>query len=409
MTRLSAGNTPFACFLLLAIANGCGNEGSSGAGTTDGSDTDGESDTTDGDGTSGTDAAEELDAAVDPGADSGGECNIPQGPGMRPDMFPTDALAGPIVEVACTLDDGTASTCYEVRIAGRPSNHDTGPFCPRNIADGDDVGGIWIESGEVYPISGAFIAGLAEFYNDDTWQLYDPETGAIRVTETEEACTAAARPNVAAEYNNYCVECLIEWVDGGIVATFTIPRVPVARDNPAELAAMNDVGVALNGVAFAPPAPVQAILAAHTIAAFDDCGGHVNPNAGYHYHAATGCSIEEAECDGHAALLGYALDGYAIHAMTDSAGVEPGDLDECRGHTDPVRGYHYHSASAGENMFIGCFHGRIASTAGGGDVPGGPGGGGAPGACVDENATMCCGDGVCDGPETAASCAADCR
>ena len=52
--------------------------------------------------------------------------------------------------------------------------------------------------------------------------------------------------------------------------------------------------------------------------------------------------------------------------MTNLDGGEPTDLDQCRGHSDEVRGYHYHAASPGENMFIGCFHGEIVETNGGG-------------------------------------------
>ena len=59
--------------------------------------------------------------------------------------------------------------------------------------------------------------------------------------------------------------------------------------------------------------------------------------------------------------MGFALDGYGIFAMLDATGFEETDLDECRGHSDDTRGYHYHSASAGENMFIGCFHGAQGS------------------------------------------------
>ena len=86
---------------------------------------------------------------------------------------------------------------------------------------------------------------------------------------------------------------------------------------------MNGVGVALNGIAIDAPAPVANIKAAYTIAAFDDCGGHVNPHTGYHYHAATGCTAQVASTDGHAALIGYALDGYGIYALTDTAGANP--------------------------------------------------------------------------------------
>lgn len=59
--------------------------------------------------------------------------------------------------------------------------------------------------------------------------------------------------------------------------------------------------------------------------------------------------------------------------MAGDAGIEPDDLDSCRGHVDSVRGYHYHSASAGENMFIGCFRGLTVEGVGG-DLPGGPSG-----------------------------------
>ena len=67
------------------------------------------------------------------------------------------------------------------------------------------------------------------------------------------------------------------------------------------------------------------------------------------------------QADGHAPLLGYAMDGYGLYAMTDDEGIEPADLDECRGHSDDDRGYHYHVAGAGENLFIGCFHGEQGS------------------------------------------------
>jgi hypothetical protein len=40
-------------------------------------------------------------------------------------------------------------------------------------------------------------------------------------------------------------------------------------------------------VVLAQAAPVDAILSNYTIAAFDDCGGHINPFEGYHHHAAS--------------------------------------------------------------------------------------------------------------------------
>ena len=57
-------------------------------------------------------------------------------------------------------------------------------------------------------------------------------------------------------------------------------------------------------------------------------------------------------------MIGYALDGFPFHAQLNADGQEPADLDACRGHTDDVRGYHYHVASPGTNEFVGCFRGE---------------------------------------------------
>ncbi len=299
-------------------------------------------------------------SAIDAGAADGGS-------GASAGLDPTHFLPGALVPGTtittepCTLSGGAVTTCHRISLTGAPADHAVGPFCPRNISDGAEAAGIWIESGEVYDVSGAWVTELATFYGDPAWQLFDPATGEVNVTDTRESCTAAARPDVDPAYNNYCVECAIEYVAGGVEEVYLIPVTPVPLATPAELGRMQVVGVALNGVTFDPPAPTAAILAAHTIAAFDDCGGHVNLMAGYHYHAATGCSTEIAQDDGHAPLIGYALDGYGIFGMADASGVEPDDLDDCRGHTDAERGYHYHVASAGENMFIGCFHGQQGS------------------------------------------------
>ena len=140
--------------------------------------------------------------------------------------------------------------------------------------------------------------------------------------------------------------------------TYVIPKVPVAQDSTTEPGRTTPVGLALNGVNFDPPAPTDAILSAYTLAPFDDCGGHVNLNGGYHYHAHTGCSTEVEQADDHAPLIGYAMDGYPLYAQLDKNGAEPGELDQCRGQYDEVRGYHYHVADSGTNSFIGCFQGE---------------------------------------------------
>ncbi|MBK6488462.1 MAG: YHYH protein [Gemmatimonadetes bacterium] len=276
---------------------------------------------------------------------------------VNPASFLATGLASPITTENCTLSGGAVTSCYRITTVGAPTNHAVGAFCPTNISDGS-VAGMWIEGGKTHDLTGAFIANLATFYNDSRWKLFDNATGRIYVTDTQAAFQAAAQPNVPAAYYNHCVEGKMSYVGGGISRTYLIPVTPVALTSGTGSIGMSGVGVALNGITMDPPAPVDRIKAAFTIAAFDDCGGHINPVEGYHYHAAMGCAGTAASTDGHAALIGYALDGFGIYAMLDAAGAESTGLDNCRGHTDGTRGYHYHVAGAGENMFIGCFRGQ---------------------------------------------------
>ncbi len=288
---------------------------------------------------------------------------------LDPTLFVEGALISDPTIVDCTLSDGTETTCYEIVTVGVPADSAVGPFCPETITSTAADSGIWLDgSGEVYEADGDFILNLPNIYGDSNWQLYDVATGDVNITDTQEACEAAARPDVDEAYTNYCVECSLDYVDGGVSSTYLIPVTPTPADSTGAIS--QEVGVTLNGVQLAAAAPVDAILSAYTIAAFDDCGGHVNPNEGYHYHAATGCTeIADTQADGHASLLGYAMDGYGIYGLADSDGNETEGLDECRGISDDTRGYHYHAASAGENTFIGCFTGKtVASEAGG---PGG--------------------------------------
>ena len=274
-----------------------------------------------------------------------------------------------ITTVPCTLSDGTTTDCYQIVTTSTPGDdHQMGPWCPDNISDDASAGGIWLEGGEVYDVDGAFVENMASFYNDNTWKMYD-ESGNIFVTETEEDCINAANPNVGDAYRNFCVECLPSYITN-VTQTWTIPVTPVMQDEPTQYAmgpggpgntAPSSRGVALNGVEFSAPAPVNNILGAYTLAPFDDAGGHINVNQGYHYHAATGLSFSVEQTDGHAPLIGYALDGHGIYGRLDADGNEPSDLDECRGHYDDIRGYHYHVDAAGNNNFINCLHGAYAN------------------------------------------------
>ena len=309
---------------------------------------------------------------------------------VNPDLFIKEGLLEPITIVKYKLSDGSMAECYKIVTKSIPTEHKMGPWCPTNINDGADKGGIWMEGGKVYDVDGAFIKNLAIFYKDATWKMYNAD-GSINVTKTKEACEAAARPDVDTAYKNFCVQCLPSYVDG-LKQIFYIPVIPVKSSSNTkknlsagpprggrpegpppgnEDGAIHNaprgggggtvIGIAFNGVNFDPPAPTAEILAAYTLAPLDDNGGHINPHVGYHYHAATGHTKKVKQSDGHAAMIGYAMDGYGMFELLDENGKEPVALDENRGHYDTIRGYHYHVGPAGGNKFIGGFRGRTGS------------------------------------------------
>ncbi|MDA8870048.1 YHYH protein [Rhizobiaceae bacterium] len=266
-----------------------------------------------------------------------------------------DIVAGPSIS-DCTLSKGTAAKCFTITVRPFPKERTPGPFCPTNVADGPDKSGIWMNRDAIVDADGSFMKRLPEIYDDDEWQVVEPSTGKVRVTDSAEACAAAARPDVDAQYNNYCVQCLPEYVDTAITTTYSIPLEPVALRSFFGGASSEDtrgaVGVAFDGVRLDAPAPLDAILDAHTVAPFDDCGGHVNLHVGYHYHAVTDCtgmanSSDDAKED--ARTIGLALDGHPILSQLTT----PTDLDTCNGHTVDGR-YHYHAGAAGSNRILPC-------------------------------------------------------
>ena len=301
--------------------------------------------------------------------------------GLDLSLFVKDSFTEEPKIVDCETTAGTKTTCYEFTTNGAPAGRAPGPFCPRTITDGADVGGKWFSkegSGELVDITGEFILKLSEYYGDEKWQVYDAETGKVRYTATQEACEGAAKPDVEEAFMQNCIECELSYLDDDFSRTFLIPTTPIPA---SETGRVRTAGIALDGTELSGSAPVDAILGAYTIAAFDDCGGHINIHQGYHYHSTVGCTDAPASEDGHAALIGYAADGYGIYAMKDAEGKEAEGLDECRGQTDDVRGYHYHAASPSENLFIGCLRGETVQAAGdhaGGPPGGGPGGKGGP-------------------------------
>lgn len=124
--------------------------------------------------------------------------------------------------------------------------------------------------------------------------------------------------------------------------SFVIPRTPRFVENVTPLPA-GPIGVAVNGIPFYNPAD-RLGRDAGKYEVTDDCCGHPDQFGRYHYHIYPRC-IHTSFADKageHSALIGYAFDGFAIYGPNGEGGKPPADLDACNGHSDPVRGYHYH-------------------------------------------------------------------
>ncbi|MBT8419089.1 MAG: YHYH protein [Silicimonas sp.] len=283
-------------------------------------------------------------------------------------LFQTATIVG-IPEIAdCTLSGGTETTCFKITVVAAPSDHITGPFCPRTIDDTAEDGGKWFVDGEVRDVDGAFIANLAEIYGDDAWQMYDPETGEVYLRAGEIGCIVAGDPtNETNQPDNICVECELGYIGQTVTQTYFIPLTSVRVVQPDERIGSNSgIGLAFNGVKFDAPAPLDLILGGHTLGPFDDCTGHINPHTGYHYHGVTeGCGARvEAAVEGHADMIGVAMDGFDIYDRLDADGTESDDLDACRGHEVEGLGYHYHVNPTAKNQVIGCFTGETGCSTG---------------------------------------------
>lgn len=205
--------------------------------------------------------------------------------------------------------------------------------------------------------------------------------------------------------------------------TQMIPMRPVLADEPTDTN-LGAIGVTLSGGLMFNPYEGGGEFALDSnfevdgLPFIDACNGHpLGQGTGYHYHGVPYCITDEVDQPGeHSALIGILLDGFPIYGPQDVDGAPPADLDRCSGHFGPTPEfpngiYHYHLTETAPYS-IDCYAGEVQAM--GGPGGGGPGGGGPGGdreatACEDGQDSGCCGDDVCDGPETAANCPADCE
>ena len=283
-------------------------------------------------------------------------------PGVLTTNFLEGSLTKAITTEDCTLSNGDETKCYRIEVTGSPVDTKIGPFCPESTSSTAEVSGIWLDGQKMYNADGKFIMDLSTIYKDVKWKLYD-DSGKVKVTDTKEAFQGAARPDVQEAYKYHCVEGTWEWTETTkpVPTSILVPVTPVLASETSS--PRGNLGVTINGLVISASAPVDAILGAYTIAAFDDCGGHFNPTAGYHLHAYTGCEGIEYEShidnpNSETKIIGYAMDGVAVFAPLSSKSTIK--LDECNGRTTAKDGYHYYAQSAEKNLVVKCVKGLTA-------------------------------------------------
>jgi len=145
--------------------------------------------------------------------------------------------------------------------------------------------------------------------------------------------------------------------------TFYIPRKPVRAEKPSRLP-MGPIGVAVNGIPFYNPfnAEGQDAVSGLYTEIFYSCCGHPDQMGRYHYHKYPIClkTPFRDKPGEHSPLIGYAFDGYAIYGPQGEGGKIPTDLDNCNGHEDTRRGYHYHVSTVFPYI-IGGYRGVVDS------------------------------------------------
>ena len=112
-------------------------------------------------------------------------------------LFFDGALTGEPTTVDCTLNGGATTTCYHITVAGYPTSHEVGPFCPSKTTDGADKG-----TGGYNPVRGDKVIAFArKFLNDSlplaagSWtevRTFAVVDGALVITLADESTTTVA-------------------------------------------------------------------------------------------------------------------------------------------------------------------------------------------------------------------------
>ena len=150
--------------------------------------------------------------------------------------------------------------------------------------------------------------------------------------------------------------------------TFRLPLEPKLAGEITRVP-MGPIGMALNGVVFFNPFEMEGMNAVEGYSEvwLDSCCGHPQQTGVYHYHKYPSCVKSPFPDDGkqHSPIIGFAFDGFPVYGPYEEAGVMAKDLKEdraldvCNGHSDELRGYHYHVTPGRFPYIIGGYAGVV--------------------------------------------------
>lgn len=152
---------------------------------------------------------------------------------------------------------------------------------------------------------------------------------------------------------------------------FRLPLRPKLAESITRLP-RGPIGMALNGVVFFNPFEMegQNAVAGYSEVWLDSCCGHPQQTGVYHYHKYPTCVKSPFRENGkqHSPIIGFAWDGFPVYGPFESAGVKAMDLqgqqalDVCNGHTDELRGYHYHVTPGRFPYILGGYAGVVETS-----------------------------------------------
>lgn len=153
--------------------------------------------------------------------------------------------------------------------------------------------------------------------------------------------------------------------------TFRLPLEPKLADQITRLP-MGPIGSALNGVVFFNPFEMEGMNAVEGYSEvwLDSCCGHPQQTGVYHYHKYPTCVRSPFKDDGqqHSPIIGFAFDGFPIYGPYETLEVMAKDLtgvkalDACNGHSDDLRGYHYHVTPGRFPYILGGYAGVVEAS-----------------------------------------------